>query len=308
MKQTFSIPSSNNKNKLAIYVWRAKKQKLAIQLIHGMAEFAERYEPFIHYLNKHDITVIAHDHVGHGHSVDPNHPEYGFIAEQHPVEVILEDIHHVRNVIHTAFPELTIVGLGHSMGSFALRLACVKYPNDYAGVIFMGSGSAPTLLSFANLLANIANYFDPHTPNKLIHNATFAFYPLHYHEPYHPLNWISLSKANRRIYSHDPLLGFTFTGNGFYTLFHLVKWANHPLWFTHFPKELPTLFVSGADDPIGQYGKGVKKIARNLERHGVHNVRYYLFNQLRHEILNEDHPLQIMDTIYEWLQEEIMND
>lgn len=305
MRQTFTLPSSNQQHNLAVYVWQAKEPKCAVQLIHGMAEFALRYEPLIHYLNQHHITVIAHDHVGHGHSVDSNHPEYGFIADAHPVRVILDDIHNVRQIIKTAFPQLPIFAIGHSMGSFALRLSCVRYPHDYNGVIYLGTGSTPPLLPIGELMASVANYIQPHLPNKWIHNATFAFFPLHYDEPYHPLNWISQSKANRSYYSHHPLLGFTFTSNGFYTLFQLVKKANQSSFFTHYNPDLPTLFVSGKEDPIGQYGKGVVHVAKKLQQAGVKDVHYRLYDDLRHEILNEDHPLPIMQYITDWIHQHL---
>ena len=41
-----------------------------LQIAHGVAEYALRYEPFARFLNAHGFLVVANDHLGHGESVD----------------------------------------------------------------------------------------------------------------------------------------------------------------------------------------------------------------------------------------------
>ena len=56
------------------------------------------------------------------------------------------------------------------------------------------------------------------------------------------------------------------------------------------PKELPVLVISGADDPVGEFGKGPKIVAQSYRDNGIKDVTLKLFDGDRHEILNElDH-------------------
>ena len=63
--------------------------------------------------------------------------------------------------------------------------------------------------------------------------------------------------------------------------------CNSSKFFEGIKKELPILLVSGADDPVGDYGKGVKKVYDNLKNSGHDDVTLKLYIGCRHEILNE---------------------
>ena len=58
-------------------------------------------------------------------------------------------------------------------------------------------------------------------------------------------------------YLHDPLCGFTFTAQGFYDLFSVLQRVNRRDWAAQVPRRLPILMISGEEDPVGGYGKGV---------------------------------------------------
>lgn len=302
MKHTFIFPSNDKKQDLSLYVWTAKKPIAVLQLIHGMAEYAERYEPFIRFLNQHQITVIAHDHLGHGNSIHATQPEYGFFSEKNAKHHLLEDIHHVAQLAKKAYPDLPLIALGHSMGSFALRCTTVHYPKLYDGVIFMGTGEAPKQLMIGLPLTSFLQYIAPHQQNHVLDALTFGFYGFHYKEPYDRISWLSCNKVNREQFKADPKLGFTFTNNGFYTLFRLVRDANTSSFYKLYSKTLPTLLVSGIDDPIGQYGQGVTNIYKKLIQENVQYVDIHLYPQARHELLNEPHTFQqACHDIYQWI-------
>ena len=49
------------------------------------------------------------------------------------------------------------------------------------------------------------------------------------------------------------------------------------------------LLVSGEQDPVGNMGKGVRKLARFYrEKAGMQNTELVLFENSRHEFLNEE--------------------
>ena len=84
----------------------------------------------------------------------------------------------------------------------------------------------------------------------------------------------------------DDLCGFHFTLNGFYALIKLQSLSNSKMWFKEISDKLPILLVSGSDDPVGNYGKGVKTVYKNLKKNGK-NVQMKLYDGCRHEILND---------------------
>ena len=89
-------------------------------------------------------------------------------------------------------------------------------------------------------------------------------------------------------YIEDELCGFTFTVNGFQTLFELIRRLQKQENLEKVPQNLPILMVSGAEDPVGDYGKGVHKACDSLKRAGVKNITVKLYENDRHELLNED--------------------
>ena len=44
--------------------------RAVLQIVHGIAEYIERYDDFARYLNDRGILVVAEDHMGHGKSVN----------------------------------------------------------------------------------------------------------------------------------------------------------------------------------------------------------------------------------------------
>ena len=69
-------------------------------------------------------------------------------------------------------------------------------------------------------------------------------------------------------------------------LIKLNSVCNSKKWADDLPKDMPVLMVSGADDPVGDYGNGVKKVYERLLKAGV-NVRLRLYENCRHEVLND---------------------
>lgn len=69
------------------------------------------------------------------------------------------------------------------------------------------------------------------------------------------------------------------------------------------PKGLPILFTAGADDPVGDFGKGVRKVYEQYKAAGIQDVSLRLYSGDRHEILNETDREQVYQDLFEWLEE-----
>ena len=118
-------------------------------------------------------------------------------------------------------------------------------------------------------------------------------------------DWLSRNPENVDRYIADELCGFTFTVNGFQTLFELIHRLQKQKNLEAVPCDLPIFMVSGAEDPVGDYGKGVHKACDSLKKAGVKNITVKLYDNDRHELLNEDDRKQVMEDIYQWIQREI---
>lgn len=58
--------------KLHVVRWTPEGEiRGVVQIIHGIAEYVLRYEPFAEFLNASGYLVVAEDHMGHGQSVNP---------------------------------------------------------------------------------------------------------------------------------------------------------------------------------------------------------------------------------------------
>ena len=67
------------------------------------------------------------------------------------------------------------------------------------------------------------------------------------------------------------------------------------------PKDLPIFFVAGSMDPVGDFGKGVLKVVAMFRKIGMKNVKVKLYEDDRHEILNETDRSQVYKDLYQWL-------
>jgi alpha-beta hydrolase superfamily lysophospholipase len=68
-----------------------------------------------------------------------------------------------------------------------------------------------------------------------------------------------------------------------------------------YPKDLPVFLVSGANDPVGDFGVGVKKVYHMLRTAQMEDVTYRLYDEDRHEVLNELDKEQVYSDILAWM-------
>lgn len=297
--------SSDQKTTGHFICWEPERKAIGtIQIIHGMAEYIERYHEFATFLNDLGFIVVGHDHLGHGESVSEFEPKHGYFGKDDPVALILKDIDQIKEWIETNYSELPHFMLGHSMGSFALRNYLQLYKADSSGAIFMGTGQKAAMLPLALSLTKGLNRIAPEKQNKWLDQMAFGNFSKRFPET-SSFNWLSKNQENVKRYEEDSLTGFTFTNNGFYTLFRLVDGANQSGWANNIEQDLPILVISGEQDPVGDFGKGPRRIAKELNEAGIQDVSLALFTDLRHEILLEDEKLEVYKVITSWLQKRL---
>lgn len=279
--------------------------KAILQIVHGMAEYIERYEEFANYLNQHNILIVGHDHLGHGESVTKEAPIHGYFSKGDSLAHLIGDVYTVTELTKQDYPNIPYYIMGHSMGSFITRNYLKKYSDNVDGAIIMGTGGKELGTYFIRPVTALLNIIVPKKTNKLIDTLAFGSFGKNFPENDTPMCWLSLNQQNVESYHQDPLLGFTFTNNGFHTLFRLSAQANKNNWYKNIRKDLPILLISGQDDPVGQYGNGPTGIAADLTKKKFDHVNLILYPQLRHEILNEDNRRMVMRDITNWLKQHL---
>ena len=276
-----------------------------IQLVHGMLEYIERYLPFCEYLTSKGFIVVGHDHLGHGQSV--NTPEdLGYFGEPDPNQLLIQDIHSLRNITMQKYPNLPYFMCGHSMGSYLLREYLYLSSDGLSGAIIMGTGTISGCTSFMGLkFCKILSCCKGQR-----HRSSFVKKIVFESGPYKHFNlqdenrsWITSDPHQARLYNDDQKMKFDFTLNGYMGLIEATKISNDSSSAEKINKDLPLLFVSGSNDPVGDNGAGVRKAYDLMVKVGVKDVNIKLFEGDRHEILNEKNRGEVFEYIGNWLDE-----
>lgn len=302
-KEEFTFDSRDGQSKIHAVRWVPEGKVVCIlQIVHGMAEYIERYEDLAQYLGEKGILVTGDDHLGHGKSVDEN-GTYGYFCEQDPATVVVRDVHRLKKLTQEEYPGVPYVILGHSMGSFILRNYLFRYGTGIQGAIVCGTGSQPgAVVKLSRMVAAVQGAFlgQKHVA-KMIDKMAFGSYNKKIANPRTSFDWLCTDEGVVDAYVKDKLCGFTFTVNGFKTLFTLLDRLNQEENINAMPKSLPVHFIAGDMDPVGNYGKGVKKAYEDFEKAGMERISLKLYPGCRHELLNETNKKQVYEDIYPWI-------
>ncbi len=264
--------------------------RAVVQITHGMIEFIDRYEEFAEYLTDFGYVVAGHDQLGHGDSVmGPEHR--GYFAEERGSDCLVWDIHRLRQIMQKEYPQLPYFMLGHSMGSFLMRKYITKYGEGLSGVILLGTGyisdrvvrSGRALLK--TMIARRGGSFRSPLVDRLVFSGDYRQYDMSGRNP--ERSWLTRDPERAKAYYEDPRSQFQFTLNGYEVLLETVSYANQKSYMKKIPSELPILLMSGSEDPLGSFGKGVRTVQQQLEEAGVRRVDFRICEGNRHEVLNE---------------------
>lgn len=292
-KQELKVLSCDGVHKLAGVVFLPAREPVGFfQVVHGMTEYIGRYERFMIEMAERGWICFGHDHLGHGHSVN-DASELGFIAHENGADLLQRDVKKVADAIikhyTTAGKKLPYVLMGHSMGSFIVRLAVEKKYVQPDRLIVMGTGGPNPVAGIGLLLIKIIKRLrgERHI-SKLLENVAFGSYNDAWGggteidtDP-----WLTSDVSVRMRYYADPLCTFKFTASAMGDLVTLTKEANRKEWFTNMPKNIPVLLVAGQDDPVGDFSEGVEKVHEKLLKAGVKS-EIKIYENARHEILND---------------------
>ena len=281
--------------------------KAIFQIAHGMAEHKERYEEFCDFMAQNGYAVLIHDHIGHGESVKRDE-ELGYFGETDGWKNLVEDCFTVTNFAREEFEKRPVIFFGHSMGSFIARAYTRLHDKkDLKGVIYCGTSGPNPAAGIAIKLADaVAKSKGNMHRSELINTLAFGTYNKKYKPQRTAFDWLTTDNDIVDKYIADKYCGYLFTACGYRDLFSVLKYVSGKDWYKNVRKELPIFLVAGDNDPVGEYGKGVKQVAEDLKKTGHTAVHTKVYKGMRHEILNEIDRQTVMNDILEWADSQII--
>ena len=304
--EDFYFDSSTGKNTI-----RARKcipdcrPKAVIQIAHGIAEHIERYDDFMSFLAANGYVAVGNDHLGHGKSITKP-GEQGIFAETNGWSYVVQDMDKLRSIMRIDYHELPYIFFGHSMGSFLTRTYLIQNPDKYDAAILSGTGhqGKPLVLAgytAANLMTRLRG---PASDGQALNDMAFGSYTKRI-DPRTPFDWLSRDTDTVDRYIADPLCGFVAKVSLYRDMMGGIKFLTNQKNIDRMNKEAPIYFMSGAEDPVGDYSVGVERAYKAFCNAGLHDVSIRLYPGGRHEMLNELNHLEVYQDILNWLNEKL---
>jgi alpha-beta hydrolase superfamily lysophospholipase len=298
-KKTFFIDTNGN-HPTPMYSWLPDSDpSVIIHIIHGMAEYAERYEPIAAMLTKDGIGVYAHDNRAHGKTIPA---ENLGIGEQDWFYKQVEDIHCIVQYLRSQHPGKTVILLGHSIGSFLAQRYFQLYGNEIGGLVLSATnGKADPLMSMGIAVAHLQYKIKgTRYRSSLIDSLSFGKFNKAFRPNRTTNDWLSRDEKEVDKYVADPLCGFVCSAGFFYYFFKGIRDAFDNKNIKQLPVDVPVYCFAGDQDPVGLNGKGFLELVRKWKAAGIKNISFNLYPDGRHEMLNEINRKEVVNDLVEW--------
>lgn len=269
-----------------------------IQILHGLGEHGGRYARFARAAQKANMVVAVHDHRGHG--ADSAHP--GHFADKYGWSCLLTDARAVNRLVVERFPDVPLVLLGHSMGSFLAQHYAMQYGNELAGLLLSGATwpsrfeivPAMAIAAFESWRLGLRGNSD------LLHALGFAAF----NKPFRPArteyDWLSRDTAEVDRYSEDPLCGGAYSCALWRDLLGALFTLGGDSALEKIPVTLPILITGGTADPVGG-DNGMTRLATHYAQTSHQRLTVKIYPGGRHEMLNEINRDEVMADWLAWI-------
>ena len=304
--QEFTFLSTDGKTTLHGMEWVPEGRDIVgvLQIAHGVAEHIARYDHFARFLNEQGVAVVGNDHLGHGKSIAPGATPIYF-GDGNTWDTVVDDLYTLHLRIKDKFPGVPLFLMGHSMGSFLARTYLIRYPGTVQAAIIMGTGWQPEIMLTGGLTmaGTIARRSGESATSDMVTNLAFGSYNKAFAPNRTPVDWLSVDTDNVDRYIADPLCGLPATVGLFRQMLTGIRFNQRPDNLRKMDKDMPILFISGEQDPVGGMMKGVVRSRDAFLAVGVKDVTLLSYAGLRHEILNEKAQQQtVYNDIWSWLK------
>jgi alpha-beta hydrolase superfamily lysophospholipase len=302
---TFTYQDQDNVEIFA-YKWSpGGAPKAAVQISHGLAEHAGRYEDFARFLTDAGYICYGEDHRGHGRTaVD----EKG-LGDLGPNgwDGVVGEMKVLTDIIKKENPGIPVFMMGHSWGSFLAQDYIEQWGEELKGVILSGTtgGEPPWLVRRfgPKMIKKELEKVGPMAPSPTLFKQVFKPYNKRFKFGPTGFEWLSRDPAVIEKYVNDPLCGwmekapvvlYAMLGLG---LQKIREESNQQ----KVPKDLPIYIMYGSECPVGNRGKGPKALFEEYKTVGLRDVKIKVYQGAHHEILNETNKAEVYRDMLDWL-------
>ena len=302
MVELAEIMQMDDGHQVYVRIYKPKGTPIGnFHILHGMAEHGGRYDVFAKSLADQGYFVTAHDHRGHGQTAELN-GQLGFFGEENGFQRVVDDVFDIIQHYNVDPNNREIVLFGHSMGSFIARRVIQLYSGIIDKCILCGTGVTTTVHQLGNKLARTLCYVNgKNVQSQLMNKLSFGSFNRNIINPKTIYDWLCDNEEEVELYMQDPLCGFVPTNQFFVDLTEGLLLINQKEEMKNIRKDLPILLISGSEDPVGNKGSGVFKVANDMNAAGLTDVVVYLFEGMRHEILKEKNREHVYSVMTRWL-------
>lgn len=252
--------------------------RAVVQLLHGVGEHAGRYAVLIDALTADGYTVYADDHRGHGRTGMGQHAgDASRLGRLGPggLPAAIAAVWQLTQQIRAENPDLPLVLIGHSWGSFLAQILVDDHPDAYDALVLSGSALRwPGSLNAGNLNGPWKQ------PGAM------------------GTEWLASDLAVGQAFLDDPLT----TTEPLLKLFGPVdalRLYGRPR--KNLGRDIPTLLMVGRDDTVGG-PRSVHRLADAYRtRSGFTDVTTLVYPGARHEIFNDVVQEDVRGDLLAWL-------
>ncbi|MBO7121953.1 MAG: alpha/beta hydrolase [Treponema sp.] len=283
--------------------------KGVIQLSHGMSEHCLRYDKMGSILAENGWVLSAHDHRGHGKTAQKAEARgtgmFGYLADKDGFNKVEGDLLEVLLNLKADYPQKKCFLVGHSFGSIVAQNFMEKHGDEVDGVVLCGTtGPRQALMSAAKVVFALnALLLGKKHRSRLDANLAFFGYNKRVPRPKKAFSWLSKNDFNVQMYEADQWCGVVPTAEFFCEIVRGLHQVHKPEAMKSVPQKLPVYMIYGSEDPVGSYGKTIKKLIQAYKANGMTDVTEKIWQGDRHEIFNELDGEEVIDDMLKWIDD-----
>ncbi|MDQ3011041.1 MAG: alpha/beta hydrolase [Acidobacteriota bacterium] len=302
MKETHFTFTADDGEKLFVYRWLpdAGTGKAVVHIAHGLAEHAGRYERMAETLTESGYVVLANDQRGHGKTA--GEPEtIGHFADADGWARILKDIDQIAQQARRDYSHQPVILFGHSMGSLVAQHLATR--NLFDAVAMSGAnGNVSPMVHLGKWITRFEGWrLGKRGKSELLNKLSFDAFNKAFKPNRTSFDWLSRDEVEVDKYIADPMCGFLCSTQLWADMLDAITEAAKPEFRAKVPKQLPIYLFSGSRDSANQEGRGSTALAEYYRSIGLEQVSYRIFNQARHETLNELNREEVTEHLIDWL-------
>src|SRR6056297_1346627 len=293
-------------NSFALHRWspNINQYKGIIQIIHGMAEHIKRYEEFAKFFTEKGFMVFGIDNLGHGETVKLNDGYFGFFDSKDGWTKAVNANKYASKYIKDNY-DLPLIIFGHSMGSVISRYYLVgeKIPE---GIILSGVfGYQEVSMDLIKLIAKLEKALKEEKSKNVIDSYLMDLIYNRKFDNEGENSWISSVQEEVIKYNEDELCGFKISNQMFIDIMSGIKIIDRIEKNKEILKNIPILLICGDDDPVGNFGKDLKKLFNRYKQNNINDVKYKIYKKIRHEVIRDIRKDEVYTDIETWIKNKI---